>query len=129
MKKNAILFIIFLIMILNAITFLLILFYWDPFKWTETVQKIWLASFIWTFTVFLSCFLWIVIYFIKKTWYSWEIYIKNIFSSLRQGFLISVSTAIFIYFEKLWIFELKTVSLILLIWILLELTFKNLETK
>jgi len=127
MKKNALILIVFSIMLINLLTFLLILFFWDPFHWTITMQKMAFASFITTFIIFSSLFLGLIIYFLKKVWYRWDIYIKNIFSSIRQWFILSWSSVLFLYFNNINVLNYKTVALVLIIWTLIELTFKNLE--
>lgn len=127
MKKNMILFIIFLIMLINIITFGLIFNFWDPLRGTEEVQRLALISISTTFILWLSSFFGLIIYFTKKLWYKWEIYVKNIFSSFRQGFFLSLLLSALIYFNSIWILEIKTISLCLIIVVLLEFTFKNLE--
>lgn len=128
MKKNMLIFIIFIIMLVNIITFLMIFNFWDPFKWTDEIQNLAKIAILTTITLWWSCFIGLVIYYLKKIWYKNEIYIKNIFSSLRQWFFLTIFSLALIYFNSIWMLEIKTISISIFIIILLELTFKNLES-
>lgn len=127
MKKNIVLITLFLIMILNLVTFLLIFLFWDPYTWSDNTRLLWIISILSTFWISSSCFIWIIIYFIKKRWYSGDIYMKNIFSSLRQWFLLTAIWMILFYFNYLSLFNFKTIILLFIITALIEMTFKNLE--
>ena len=52
---------------------------------------------------------------------------KNIFSSLRQWFLLTAIWMILFYFNYLSLFNFKTIILLFIITALIEMTFKNLE--
>ena len=97
MQKRLFLTIIFVIFLFSLITFILILNYLDPYNH----MKIWFFSIVTTFILWLTMFLTLIIYFFKKIYYRWRVYILNIIHSIRQSFFISLFIAIIIYFNTI----------------------------
>lgn len=67
----------------------------------------------------------LLIYFFKKIYYRWEIYIKNINSSLRQWSLLSLFAISSAVFYHIGVLNIITFVLLLVIIVLVELIFQS----
>jgi len=123
MKKNFLLFIVFLILVFSSITFYMIINYLDPY-----VNKILSISLI-IFTVFISIssLFCLILFFIKKIHYRWEVEIFHIKSSFRQWTLVSIFFIWVVVFNILNAPILILSFLFLLILIFLEIFIQNLD--
>jgi len=123
MKKRFLLFIIFIIFVLSLITFILILNYLDPYEYKITS----IISIVFTFMLWVSTFLTIILYFFKKIYFRGRVYVYHVLSSFRQWFFISMFILSMIYFNILWASLIITWFLLLLILMFLELFIQNLQ--
>ena len=123
MKKSLLLLIIFFIWLFGLLSFLITINYLDPY------QNKTLAIFLITFSfILMVSWLWtIILYFIKKIHYRWEVELYHIKTSFRQ----SLFTAFYIIWVILLIIIkaplIVLASLLLLIFIFLELFIQNLN--
>lgn len=80
----------------------------------------------WT-AVFLSVssFLTLLIFFFKKIYYRWEIYVRNLNSSLRQAILVTLFILWNIIFFDTWVFSYKTSALLFFVIFFIELIFQS----
>ena len=93
--KNFYLSLIFFTGVINFITFLLILFYVDPY----TYKNVAYVSFVITFNISFACLLSLIVFFIKKIYYRGAVDYRNILASVRQsGFLSLFITWIVIFY-------------------------------
>lgn len=123
MKKRFLLFIIFVIFLVSLVTLFLILNYVDVYEFT----KIWLSSIIFSYTLTISCFFTLLLYFLKKIYYRWNVYIYHVLSSFRQWFLVAIFTQSLIYFYNIWAPLIVSWLLLFIILFLLEIYVENYE--
>lgn len=123
MKKRLLLLILLFTFIVSVTTFYLTWNYIDPYEFP--ILGILLLGF--TFTLGLSSLFAVVLYFFKKVYFRWKVYVQNILSSFRQGILISIFIMLVIYFQSLGA-SIYVVALPLGIWLFfLELFYQNLQ--
>lgn len=124
MKKQFLVLIILTIFIVSGLSFFLILNYMDPF----VTPKIAVSFLIITFFAWVSSFLSLIIYFFKKIYYRWEVYIYHIKTSFRQAvlFTLFIISSIVFYIFKAPMFI--TVSLLFILFLFLELFIGSLES-
>lgn len=122
-KKRFILSIIFVIFAISMVTFFLILNYLDPYEYKITA----IVSIITTFVLWVSTFLTLLLYFIKKIYYRWRVYVYHVLTSFRQWFFVSLFFVSMIFFNILWASLLLTWFLLVILFIFLELFIQNLE--
>ena len=110
-----------LIFITSLISALLLFFYMN----IESNLRIWFAT-MWT-AIFLSLtsFLTLMIFFFKKIYYRWEIYIRNLNSSLRQWILLTSFIIWNVIFRATWVFTYKTSLLLFFVILFIELIFQS----
>jgi hypothetical protein len=123
MKKRFLLLVIFIIFLFSWITFIFIFNYLDPYKYKILAM----ISIIFTSVLWLSSLLTIILYFFKKIYFRWEVYIYHVLSSFRQWFLVSLFVLFIIFLNSVWASLLLTWGLSLIIFIFLELFIQNLE--
>ena len=99
----------------------LLLFYLDP----ESNMAIWIWVMSLAVFLTLSSLLTLFIYFFKKIYYRWEIYISNLNSSLRQGILITIMSMWAVTFYAIWVGNFKTVWLLFFVLFFIELIFQS----
>lgn len=119
--KKIILLTLLLIFFISSLTIFLILFFLDPYR-NETIS---LISIFISCTLFITSFLSIFIYFIKKVYYRWEVSIDHVFSSLRQWFLINAFIIWLVILYIIWVFWIASVALIFSILVFSELLLEN----
>ena len=127
MKKSsyirAYLFTLVLIFFTSTISLFLLLYYMDP----ESNLKVAIVTIsIATFLSLCSIFT-IIIYFFKKIYYRWDVYMSNLNSSFRQWMFLSCWILWTIVFYSIWVYNIKTVSLLLLTLLLIELVFQSIS--
>jgi len=123
MKKRFLLLIIFIIFVICLITFFLILNYLDPYEYKIAAM----SSVIFTFVLWVSTFITLVLYIIKKIYYRWRVHVYHVLSSFRQGFFVSIFLVWMIIFYILWSSLILTWFLLFILFIFLELFIQNLE--
>jgi hypothetical protein len=69
--------------------------YVDPYEY----QAIGTLALLFTYVFWLSSILAIILYFFKKIYYRWNVWIEHILTSFRQAFLICVFFLILILFN------------------------------
>lgn len=121
MTRKLLLFIIFIIFLISSLTLGLIFNYLDPYR-NELLSLITLFL---TFLLFSTSFFSMLIYFIKKIYYRWEIFISHIFSTVRQSTLISIFFIGLFVFYMLGVFSITTTLLYIFIIIFVELLFQH----
>ena len=123
MKKRFLLFIIFIIFIVSLTTLVLVLNYVDPYEYKVLA----ISSLLFSYTLTISCFFTILFYFIKKIYYRGNVYIYQVLSSFRQGFLVAIFTSSLVYFYNhqvpVWLWW----GILFLILFLLEIFVENYE--
>ncbi len=123
MKKSFLIFIIFILFGVSLTTFFLVLNYVDPFENTFLA----LFSFMLSYTLFVSSFFCLVLYFFKNIYFRGNVYVYNILSSFRQWFLISVFFACVTYFIHIWAPMILSSILVFISLFFLELFIENHE--
>lgn len=86
-----------------------------------------IISIIFTFVLWVSTFLTILIYFIKKIYFRGRVYLYHVLTSFRQWFFVSLFTLSLIFFNIIWASLIITWFLLLIIFMFLELFIQNLE--
>lgn len=125
MKKKAFLLIIVATCIITAITFFLTLYYVDPYFHIYLAFPVFLFSFIATITTFFT----LVIYFFKKIYYRWEVYIYHIMTSFRQWFIIALYFLGIGFFISKWALNYSTLWLYTFLLVFIELFVWNIYKK
>lgn len=121
MTKQFFLLLILCIFFISLTTLFFIFHYLDPYR-NEMISIFTITiSFILCVTSFFTLFL----YIFKKVYYRGEVFLLHIFSSLRQGFLLSIFAVGLILFHIIWVFSFATVALFILILIFMEMMFQN----
>ncbi|MDD5769569.1 MAG: hypothetical protein PHE25_01270 [Candidatus Gracilibacteria bacterium] len=100
----------------------LIFTYLDPYR-NELISLITLTT---TFILLVTSFSTLILYIFKKVYYRGEVFLSHIFSSLRQGVLLSLFLIGIIIFKIIGVFGISTISLLLIITLFIELMFENL---
>lgn len=121
MTKKILLLIILFIFILSIITLYLIFNYLDPYR-NELVSLITLIT---SFILFISSFITLLLYILKKVYYRGEVFLSHIFSSLRQWFLFSLFLIWLVIFKIVWVLSFSTILLLFVIILFIELMFEN----
>lgn len=127
MNKNILLFIAFIIFLINILSLFLILNFIDPIESSQGTKVIALTSLIVTFILSISSISTIIFFFIKKIYYRGEVFNYHIYTSLRQGFLLSIFSIWAVYLYHLNSFDFKTWGLLAIAIIFTELLIQNLE--
>lgn len=122
MKKRFILLIISFIFFISLITFILILNYLDPYE-NKIISIILIII---TFIFWVSALSSLFLYFIKKIYYRWKVFISHVLSSFRQGILISLFIISIIFFNYIWAQLLLTWISVLVLFLFIELFIQNL---
>ncbi len=123
MKKRILLLIILFTFFVSIGTLMLTYNYVDPYEYT--ILALFLALF--SFILGVSSFFAFVLYFIKKIYFRWKVYVQNVLTSFRQGFFISLFMILMVYFHHLGA-SMYVVALPLGFALLfLELFFQNLQ--
>lgn len=121
MKRKILLTILLIIFSVSSFTLFLILNYMNPYS-SYTIAMI---SILTTFLLSVTSFLTISIYFLKKVYYRWEVFMGHIFSSFRQAFLLTVYIISIIIFNRIWVMWWTTAWLAFFILIFIELLVQN----
>lgn len=121
MKKRFLILILFILFIICFLTFILVLNYVDPYEH----QAIWLTALSFTYVLWLSSFLSLIIYFFKKIYYRWDVWTSHVLNSFRQWFLISVYFLILVFFNYYWAPVAITAALAFIVLFALELFVKS----
>lgn len=123
MKKRILLLIILFTFFVSIGTLMLTYNYVDRYEYT--ILALFLALF--SFILGVSSFFAFVLYFIKKIYFRWKVYVQNVLTSFRQGFFISLFMILMVYFHHLGA-SIYVVALPLGFALLfLELFFQNLQ--
>ncbi len=121
MKIRIYLLTLFIILLTSLTSVLLLFFYMDiESNFKIAIGSMFIASFL-----FLSSILTLLIFFLKKIYYRWEVYISNLNSSLRQSILLTSFILWLLLFNATWIFNWATASLLFLVMLFLELVFQS----
>ena len=123
MKKRFLLLLIFIMFVICATTFVLVIKYLDPFEYAA----LWVSSLVFSYLFGLSWLLTLILYFIKKIYFRWNVAIYHILVSFRQAFFISVFFLILIFFNYYWASIFLTWFLSFIVLFFLELFIKNQE--
>ena len=123
MKKRLLLLIILLIFILSSISFFFILNYLDPYEY----KLIAISFIIICFVLWLSSFFTLFLFFIKKVYYRWNVFISNIISSFRQWFFISLFIIWLLIFNKIGAWVILTWLIFFIFLFFIELLIQNLS--
>lgn len=121
MTKKLLLLIVIFIFLLSSLTLFLIFNYLDPYR-NELISLMTLVT---SATLCITSFFTIFLYFFKKVYYRWEVFLSHIFSSMRQSFLINLFFLWLITFKIIWVFSISTFLLLFIIMWFIELMFEN----
>ncbi len=124
-RKGFLLFLIFIIFCITSLTLFLTLFYVDPYTHTYLATPVLIFACIASFTTFLT----LVIYFFKKIYFRWEVYIYHVITSFRQGFLISLFCIWIGFFVSYRALNFSTAFLFGVMLLLMELFVQNFHKK
>lgn len=97
MKKRLLLIILLFTFVISVTTFYLTWNYIDPYEFP--ILGLFLLGF--TFILGLSSLFAFVLYFFKKVYFRWKVYVQNVLTSFRQGILISIFIILLLYFQHL----------------------------
>lgn len=112
---------LFIIFLTSLLSMILLFYYMDPeSNLSVAIATITTASFL-----SLSSLFTLVIYFFKRIYYRWEMFISNLNSSLRQWILLAWYILWVITFYSVWVYNLKTAILLLISLIFIELIFQS----
>lgn len=112
-----------IIFFISSLSLLLLLYYMDPeTNLSVAIVTISVASFLTICSIIT-----ILIYFIKKIYYRWEMFLSYLNSSLRQWIFLSVWIIWTIVFYSIWVYNIKTIWLLLFTLILVELVFQTIS--
>jgi len=124
MKKSFVLLIILITFLLSFISFFLILNYLDPYSFPILA----VSFLVFTFFAWLSSFFTLLIYFFKKVYNRWDVYIYHVKSSFRQAVFLTlfiIGSVIFYIFKAPL---LVSITLLWILFIFLELFINSLES-
>jgi len=119
--KNLLILILLLVLIISSIIIFLILNYIDPFN-SNNIILFW---FLISFYLFISTFFTLILYFIKKIHYRWQVLIHHISSSFRQWTFISLYFIWLAYFENIGVPIYFSAFLLFILLVFLELLIQN----
>ena len=123
MKKKFLLFIIIIVFFISIFSLLLILNFVDPYSsWIIGIFSV-IVSFVLGLTTFLTLFF----YVFKKVYYRGDVFLYHVYSSFRQGFLISLFILLNIIFYFFSIFTIINLFVIFSLVVFLELFIRNFE--
>lgn len=125
MKKRILLTMLLIIFAVSSFTLFLIVNYMNPYS-SYTISMITIMT---TSLLSATSFLTLFLYFFKKVYYRWEIFLGHIFSSLRQAFLLTAYIIWLIIFNRIWVISFETAFLAFLILAFVELLVQNLIYK
>lgn len=123
MKKRLLLLIILFILIISSISFYFILNYLDPYEY----KIISIIFIIFSFILMVSSFFTLILFFLKKVYYRWNIYIHNVINSFRQWFFISLYMIWLIIFNNIWAWIIWTWFLFFIFLFFIELLIQNIN--
>jgi hypothetical protein len=122
MKRRVILLIILAITILSGMSFVSLLWYFDPYAYK--ILAVMLLSF--CFTWFFWGIITLTLYFIKKIYFRGDVGMFHVLSSMRQWLLVCAMILGTIYVLWLWIPILLPIILIIAVGVFFELFIQNL---
>ncbi len=125
MKKRFLLTLIFIIFSLSIISTMLVLNFVDPY----TNRMVGVFSLIISSVLSLTTFLAIFLYFFKKIYYRWDVYIYHVYTSFRQSFFVSLFLLFSVVFYFFWTLNILNIIFLLIFLIFIELFIKNIEEK
>lgn len=108
---------------ISTTTLFLILNYLDP----DIYKVLAISSLAFAFVLALSTFLTLILYFIKKIYYRWRVYIYHVLTSFRQWIFISLFFVWITFFKVIWAWLLFNWWLLVALFVFLELFIQNLE--
>lgn len=111
------------ILLTSLISAILLFFYMNP----ESNIKVWFTIMTVAIFLLLSSLFTLIIYFFKKIYYRWEIYISNLNSSLRQGIFWGIFVIWITAFHSTWVFSYKTWILLFIMLFFIELIFQSMK--
>ncbi len=123
MKTNIFLTLIFVIFLISVTTLILVLNFMDPYS-NRTISVITAGI---SFVLSVSTFFTFIIYFFKKIYFRWEVFLIHLFASLRQSFFIASFLLAILFFIPMWILTWLTWGLLLIIFLFIELLIQNME--
>ncbi|MFA5917572.1 MAG: hypothetical protein WC850_05065 [Candidatus Gracilibacteria bacterium] len=123
MKKKFLLFIIIIVFLISILSLILILNFVDPYS----SGIIGIFSVIVSFVLGLTTFLTLFFYLFKKVYYRGDVFLYHVYSSFRQGFLISLFILLNIIFYFFSIFTVINIFVIFALVVFLELFIRNFE--
>ena len=122
MKRRVILLMILAISILSGMSFVSLLWYFDPYAYKILALFLLGLSFTWFFWWIMT----LLLYFIKKIYFRGDIGIYHVLSSMRQSLLVCVMIMGSVYIYGLWIPMLVPLLLIAALIVFFELFIQNL---
>jgi len=119
--KNFLIILLILVFIISWLIIILILNYIDPFSSNNII----IFSFLISFFLFISTFFTLILYFIKKVHYRWQVVLNHISSSFRQSSFIAFFIIGIGLFERMWIPLYFSAILLFILLLFLELFIQN----
>jgi hypothetical protein len=123
MKTKIFLSLIFVIFLISIVTLILVLNFMDPYS-NRTVSVITAGI---SFVLSVSTFFTFIIYFFKKIYFRWEVFLVHLFASFRQSFFLASFLLAILIFLPMWILTWLTWGLLLIIFLFIELLIQNME--
>lgn len=107
----------------SCVSMVLLLHYMDP----ETNLRVafatmWVATFLTA-----SSIITLIIYFFKKIYFRWEIYLSNLNASLRQSIFLTSYMIWIVVFIWMWVYNIKTAVLLFVVLLFIELIFQTIS--
>ncbi len=122
--KNFLLLILLLVFIISWIIIFLTLNYIDPFSSNNII----IFSFLFSLFLFISTFFTLLLFFIKKIHYRWQVVLGHINSSFRQSSFIAIFFIWLGFFENIWVPIYFSSFLLIILIIFVELFIQNIYT-
>lgn len=119
--KTFLILIILSVFIISLLLLILIISYINPF----TSNNIIIYSFLLSLFLFISTFFTLILFFIKKIHYRWQVVINHISSSFRQASLIAVFFILLGFFEKIGVPIYFSSLLLFILLLFFELFIQN----
>lgn len=110
-----------IIFLTSSVSMALLLYYMDPDSNLKVAYiTIGVAAFL-----CISSLLSLIIYFFKKIYYRWEMFMSNLNSCLRQAIFVTTYILWIIVFNNIWVLNYKTALLLLVPLLFIEILFQS----
>jgi len=123
LQRRFLLLMLMLIACISTISCISLLRYFDPYLNIPLgLSLLWISIFL-SITSVVS----VVLYFCKKIYFRWEVYIYNVMSSIRQASFISIYILSIVMFAFLWLSVVIPIIVVFFMFLFLELFIRSIN--